>query len=97
MPTRVDGSRVVPDDYRRRLIPAHLDPYNAIMAGKLTRPMAIGERGVNLSGDQVDPCQPTRRPVALAFMVAREARMPARYRWRVPGRPWPRQLPPPRR
>src|ERR1700739_2241173 len=45
--------------------------------------MAVFDAGVNLSGEQVNTRQQAQRPVALVFMVARDARMLARDRWQV--------------
>ena len=52
-------------------------------ADELARAVAVFDAGVNLSREQVDPRQQAQCPKPLVFVVARNARMLARYRRQV--------------
>jgi hypothetical protein len=52
-------------------------------ADEFARAVAVFDAGAKLPSEQVDPCQQAQCPVALVFMVARDAGMLARYRWQV--------------
>ena len=52
-------------------------------ADEFARAVAVFDAGMNLPGEQVNPREQAQRPVALVFMVAREAGMPAGDRGQV--------------
>src|SRR5580692_3402165 len=50
---------------------------------EFARTMALFDAGMDLPGEQVDTCQQAQRPIALVFMLARDARVLARDRRQI--------------